>query len=246
MTFTEFLNNGFIGNILSGGGGMSGAKFTALYITAFVVSIVAGYLFGSINTAIIISRVVYGTDIRTQGSKNAGMTNMLRVYGKKAAIFTLLGDLFKTFFTFVAGTVVFGVRGAYFACFMCIVGHIFPVFYRFRGGKGVAAAAMMVLLLDPIVFLILLVIFIIIVVGTKYVSLGSIIVAGLYPIIHDSIYRATSVGWSGAGLITVLTAALIIWRHAPNIKRLSNKTEPKLSIGKSKNKNIGGGNSDGK
>lgn len=244
MTFAEFLNRGFIGNILMSG--TTGAKFTALYITAFVLSIVSGYLLGSINTAIIISRLVYGTDIRTQGSKNAGMTNMLRVYGKKAALFTLLGDLFKTFLAFVTGTVVFGIRGAYFACFMCIVGHIFPVFYHFRGGKGVAATAMMVLLLDPIVFLILLLIFIIIVVGTKYVSLGSIIVAGLYPIIHDSIYRATAVGWSGAGLITVLTGALIIWRHVPNIKRLYNKTEPKLSLGKSKEKNSGGGNSDGK
>ncbi|NLM57503.1 MAG: glycerol-3-phosphate 1-O-acyltransferase PlsY [Clostridiales bacterium] len=242
MTFAEFLNRGFIGNILMSG--TTGAKFTALYITAFVLSIVSGYLLGSINTAIIISRLVYGTDIRTQGSKNAGMTNMLRVYGKKAALFTLLGDLFKTFLAFVVGTVVFGVRGAYFACFMCVVGHIFPVFYRFRGGKGVAATAMMVLLLDPVVFLILLIIFIIIVTGTKYVSLGSIIVAGLYPIIHDSIFRATGVGWSGAGLITVLTGALIIWRHVPNMKRLYNKTEPKLSLGKSKNKNSGEGNSD--
>lgn len=204
-----------------------------VFIGGFLICIVGGYLLGSINCAIVISKIKYGEDVRDSGSNNAGTTNMLRTYGGSAAKLTLLGDLAKTLVSYLLGVTVFGIQGAYFACFMCIVGHIFPIYYRFRGGKGVACAAMMILLLDPIAFLILFSVFAIVLLGMKYVSLASIMVAMLYPMVHRwtmlvgfmrDLYFPYSI------VFTILTALLVLWRHWPNMKRLLNKTESKTDL----------------
>ena len=147
------------------------------------------YLFGSVNFALILSKYVYHDDIRNHGSGNAGFTNMRRTFGTKAGVFTLLGDFGKTFIGVFGGMILFGANTATLAGLGCILGHCFPIFYKFKGGKGVAAAATMCFILDPVVFLILITMFILIVLSTKYLSLGSIMSIVLYPLIHSRIYN---------------------------------------------------------
>lgn len=187
MTFAEFLYNyeyiklnGFLRETLAGNANL----FYALAIGWILLSYVAG----SLNFAIIISNGIYRDDIRTHGSGNAGFTNMKRTFGTKAAIAVIAGDLLKTILSVTVAMLLFGADIATLAGLACIFGHCFPLFYKFKGGKGVAALAAMVLVLDPIVFLVLLALFAILVIGTKYLSVGSIMAMVLYPLIHNRIY----------------------------------------------------------
>ena len=147
------------------------------------------YLFGSVNFALVLSKYVYHDDIRKHGSGNAGFTNMRRTFGTKAGVLTLLGDFGKTLVGVLGGMLLFGADTATLAGLACVLGHCFPCFYKFKGGKGVAAAATMCFILDPIVFFILITMFILIVLSTKYLSLGSIMSLILYPLIHSRIYN---------------------------------------------------------
>jgi glycerol-3-phosphate acyltransferase PlsY len=159
--------------------------------TGYAIAVVCGmllcavipYLLGSINPAILISKVFYRQDIRNFGSGNAGTTNMLRTYGKGAALATFLIDLGKACVAVLLGRLIYGVDGSALAGFFVIIGHMFPLYYRFKGGKGVACLAMVVLTISPLTFVILLGIFVVIVAGTKFVSLGSVMCALLYPLI---------------------------------------------------------------
>lgn len=187
------------------------------------------YLLGSVNFALVISKVFYRDDIRKYGSGNAGMTNMLRTYGKLAAAGTLICDMLKASVSVWFGMLVFGYIGGYAAGFFCVLGHIFPIFFKFKGGKGVATTAAMVLTLDPLCFLILIVLFIIIVAATKYVSLGSVICCMVYPIIT---YKLSSWGQGFPVIFSFLVAAVVIFMHRENIKRLRNRTENKISFSK--------------
>ncbi|MBQ9779479.1 MAG: glycerol-3-phosphate 1-O-acyltransferase PlsY [Clostridia bacterium] len=214
------------------------------------------YLLGSLNFGCIISQKQYHDDVRTHGSGNAGTTNMLRTYGKKAAVMTLLGDMAKALVAVGLGHVIFCIDvavlneageitaryfdpiGAAIAGISVMVGHMFPCFFKFKGGKGVATSASVILMLDllnplhrhiPIVFIICFAAFVIIVAGTKYVSLGSIMGLILYPIIYTSF---NSGGFSG--IVSVLMAILVVWAHRENIKRLRDGKESKLSFGKKK------------
>jgi len=209
---------------------------------------VISYLLGSINTSIILSKLIYKDDVRRHGSGNAGMTNMLRTYGKGAAGLTLVGDLMKTviaifvaafFFGFnYVAAVSTGLGVCYIAGLFVVVGHIFPVFYKFKGGKGVLATASMALILSPVPFLILLLIFVGIVAASKYVSLGSVTVATLYPIVLSGYFKVVFPNHpylpGFAALTSVLLAILIVWCHRANLARISNRTEHKISFGKKK------------
>ena len=166
---------------------------------AILFSVLCGYLLGSISFSIILSRLRYQDDIRRHGSGNAGMTNTLRTYGKLA-----------------------------------VIGHMFPVVCGFRGGKGVATAAGFILGSQPFLCLILAVVFVLVVFFSRYVSLGSVTVAVLYPPL------VVWMNWGGywqAGMplgnwlslaCPFLMAALVIWAHRGNIKRLLAGTENKL------------------
>lgn len=233
MSFSDLYYNGILGTLMQKGGFSAGA-FSALYIGGYIFCMVAGYLLGSVNSAIIISKLKYGTDIRKSGSGNAGMTNVLRTYGKAPAALTFGGDALKTFLAFVAGTLVFGRCGAYYSCFMCVLGHIFPIYYRFKGGKGIVCAGIGILLLNPFAFAVILLVFIIVLLGYKYVSLASIMAAMIYPIAHG--WSGQAKIWPPSSIFAVLTAVLVLWRHYPNMKRLLDRTEPKISIGKGKKK----------
>lgn len=216
---------------------------TAAIIGFFLVFIV-GYLSGSLNFAVIISKLYYRDDIRNRGSKNAGMTNMLRAYGKLPAALTALGDIAKTAAAVLAGALILGrhntvffVRtgdeaaayagyaGMYVGGLAAIVGHAFPLYYGFKGGKGVLAAFVTVLFTEPLVALICLMFFVTVVAVTKYVSLGSIMSVIVYPLI---LYRMAGPGLFN--LIAIFIMLFIVFLHRANILRLVNGKENKISF----------------
>ena len=226
-------------------------KPTALAVTigGVLLCMVIPYLLGSFNFGLIISKRKYNDDIRTHGSGNAGTTNMLRTYGKTAAILTLLGDMLKAFVAVGLGYLILNLNyqgvdpvteetvwirdaaGAAIAGLFVMLGHMFPCFYKFKGGKGVATSGMVILMISWPTFLILFAIFVIIVLGTRYVSLGSVMCLALYPVI----LTAFSGGQNGtACLAAVLMAVLVIYMHRANIKRLWKGQESKISLGKKK------------
>jgi glycerol-3-phosphate acyltransferase PlsY len=203
-----------------------------LSIVGILSVMIAAYLLGSINFAILISGITYKQDIRNFGSKNAGMTNMMRTYGKSAAILTLVGDALKAVLACIVGYLVMGQLGAYAGLF-CMLGHVFPIYYGFKGGKGVVTAAATVLMTDPVVFLILITLFVIIVAIWRYISLASITCIGLYPLILSFTTKMFAGKMSPFILFTVLMAILIIGKHWTNIQRLREGTESKFSFKKS-------------
>ena len=214
----------------------------AVYAAAYVAVIIISYLLGSINSSIIISRTMYNDDIRKHGSGNAGLTNVLRTYGKKAAALTLVGDMLKGIVSIAIAGVVFGFlyfggisfsQPCYIAGMFAVLGHVFPIYYGFKGGKGVLTTATMVLVLAPIPFAILLAVFIAIVAGSKYVSLGSVSVAVLYPVIVNGYISVLGMPHPGlVSLSTILLAILVVWCHRENLKRISDRTERKISFKK--------------
>lgn len=234
------LNEGLLAYLMP-----DGIKGIILFGSMFAVLLIS-YLLGSINSAILFSRVVYKDDIRKHGSGNGGMTNMLRTFGGKAALLTLAGDLLKTAISIFLAGFVFGfwyLGGVctqdicYVAGLFAVLGHVFPIYYRFKGGKGVLVTSTMAMILTPIPFLLLFAVFAAIVAMSKYVSLGSVSVAVLYPVMLHGTF-AFLFGMPMPGLIalsTIILACLIVWCHRENLKRIGDRTERKLSF-KKKNK----------
>ncbi len=216
--------------------GLEGNAQLTLIGALMLVVMACAYMLGSINPAVIISKLRYGTDIRTLGSGNAGSTNMLRNFGKGAAALTFAGDIFKCVVSVMLGRLLLGETGAYLAGLFCIVGHVLPCWYGFKGGKGVASAAAMILAVDPMVFLVLVVIFAIVLLIWRYVSLASIIAAFIYPAVVYIRYEIVgSVPNPFLMICTVTVAFIIIFMHRENLKRLYRGRERKISVGK-KNK----------
>lgn len=215
--------------------GLIGANFhdIPLFVSMLLILVYVfiPYLLGSINTAIIVSKIMYHDDIRKHGSGNAGFTNVMRTYGKKAAIITFVGDLAKTMIAVLIGWCVFGYLTAYIAGLACLIGHVFPIFYGFKGGKGVLCLTAILFMLDWRLFLILLVMFVILVAGTKYISAGSVICAMLFPLLLN---RMNDTPFMMIEMIALAIAIIIIVKHRANIKRLLNGTESKFSFKKSK------------
>jgi len=204
-----------------------------------LATIAASYLLGSLNFGIILSKLVYHEDIRDHGSGNAGSTNMLRTYGKGLAALTLVCDMLKGAVALLVGALLLNplagskVDGIAIASLFVILGHCFPCFYHFKGGKGVATFAMVILISRPLIFVILLFIFIVIVAGTKFVSLGSMISALMFPVLLQSLDTTYLIGWFH--LVAVIIALLIVFMHRTNIRRLLDGKESKISFSK-KNK----------
>ena len=205
-----------------------------VYITVAIVA----YVIGSINFAVIFSRKFAGFDVREKGSKNAGTTNVLRTVGKKVALLTLLCDILKGVAAILVALLAqvmwdgFDVTVLkYIAGFMVILGHTFPIFFEFRGGKGVATAIGVLLMLNWKIGLICLVFGVLIIAVSKMVSLGSISAAVLFPILTIFIDEHYLVS-GNYFIFGIIMAAFIIFNHRSNVKRIINGTENKLSFKK--------------
>jgi len=246
------LNQGGLFAAICGNGADVVIENVFIFFMFILISIIAGYLLGSVNTAIVISKIFYKDDIRKYGSGNAGMTNMLRTFGGKAALGVLFGDILKTALAIFIGGVLFGFGyvggfsmgyssqhmmfmgvGTYTAGLAAVLGHIFPVYYGFRGGKGVLVSATMALILSPILFAIMFAIFVLIVASSKYVSLGSVTSAILYPILVHGFFGMIGMTTPPTILlIAIMIAVIITFAHKENLKRIGNRTERKLSFKK--------------
>ncbi|MBR6102298.1 MAG: glycerol-3-phosphate 1-O-acyltransferase PlsY [Ruminococcus sp.] len=215
-------------------------------VFAVLFTVVFSYLFGSLNSAIIVCRVWKRQDIRDYGSKNAGLTNVLRVYGKGPALATLICDLAKGVIAVViCRIVVHQVMGVeffgdprfigYIAGLFVMLGHCFPVFYGFHGGKGVLLAATTLLAIDPLTCVLSLSVFALLVALTKYVSVGSICAAIAYPTFTFLLQKfAYDEGYAVLPntAVAFLICVLIIYLHKPNIQRLMAGTENKFGAKK--------------
>ena len=208
------------------------------WLTAGVLLLIAlvGYLLGSVNPAVIISRKKYGKDVREYGSGNAGMTNMFRCFGKTAGFLTLAFDSLKAVVAVGIGYLVFGATGAYLGGFFCLLGHSFPVFFGFKGGKGVIVSAITILFIDPLVFAAIAVIFGLMFLATRIVSASSITAAFFYPAMVYAFSRFLPGRTGLETLFSLLIAILVIAMHRENIHRLMDRTEKKVEFGKKKDK----------
>ena len=242
----DLFQNGIIRSIRSANA-LSETATAALLGSAFIFCMIVAYLLGSINWALVISRVFFHDDVREHGSGNAGTTNVLRTYGKKAAIFTFLGDGLKGVIAILITCAVFGapmseyeylylVTAAYFAAFFAVLGHVFPCFAKFRGGKGFATTAFAILALNPGIFTVLAAGFLTIVLGSHFVSLGSVVTVCLYPIMLSSFDSASGRCLGIHVLIAMFIGALVVWSHRANLVRLWNHTESKTYFFKKKEK----------
>lgn len=192
---------------------------------ANVICVVIAYLLGSIQTSLILSKLFKFPDPRSQGSRNAGATNVLRTAGKNQALMTLIGDVLKGFIAVMIAH-IFGVQGFFLAMagLAAVIGHIFPCFFQFKGGKGVATAIGALLFLSVFVAIIVTIIWLVVVFMTRYVSLASLIATAAAPILILVFSQ------SAYFIPLLLMAVLIIWKHKDNIQRLRKGTETKAKL----------------
>lgn len=228
--------------------------------TVAIITAIISYLVGSINTSIILSRSIYGTDIRKSGSGNAGATNMLRTHGKGMAVATLICDVLKgtlmvivaiwldnifapdtsTRLTYFEEAYLVG-NLKYLAAIFVVLGHDFPIFFGFRGGKGVATSLGAVLALDPAVAGIMLLVALTIMICSRYVSLGSITAAAFYPLIllvkllADGKNPMDNLPYIAMAFVL---AVILILKHHSNIAKLLRGTENKLFAKKQENDDL--------
>lgn len=197
-----------------------------------IIIAICAYFLGGLNGAIIISKLIYHKDIRKFGSGNAGLTNFHRTFGSAAALLVILIDILKTVLGVLIGGALMSiveqkVIGQLFAGFCLMLGHIYPAFYGFKGGKGVLSAGTMILLIDWRAGLFCWAIFIVIVVFTRYVSLGSM-VGSMSGCVFLWMFGYQTL----EGILALLCGLLIVVKHSSNIVRLISGTENKLSFGK--------------
>lgn len=220
-------------------------------ILPLLLSALVGYLLGSISFAILLTRAFAHEDVRAHGSGNAGATNVLRVAGKKASALTFVLDFCKCVASVLIGYFLVkhacltnGIDpemarlGMYAAGFCCMIGHMYPLYFGFRGGKGVVTTAAMMLLLDWRVFLICFAAFLLVFLWKRMVSLSSITAAAIYPVVTFCMTYFVDCCVGGlpvlyvvmATLVAALIGATVIIKHRANIKRIRNGTESTISF----------------
>ena len=210
----------------------------------YVIMAVIAYLIGSINFSVILSKKIAGFDVREKGSGNAGSTNMLRSVGKKAAALTLLCDVLKGVVAIVIAIIVGNIIKdsnkellLQIAGIAVVLGHTFPIFFQFKGGKGVATSLGILLMSNWQIGLICLVFALVLMALTRMVSLGSCAAAVLFPVltlfINDN-YTVLTEGKQGSAYLvySIIMAIIVLFNHRSNIKRILNGTENKLSFKK--------------
>jgi acyl phosphate:glycerol-3-phosphate acyltransferase len=198
---------------------------SALDIVLAVALGLGGYLLGSIPFALVVGKWGFGVDVRDHGSGNVGTTNVFRVLGRKAGVLVLVGDMTKGFVpAFIAGH-VYGPWLAVILGVMPVLGHMYSVFLRGSGGKGVATAAAVILALMPMIFVILAAVWVVVLLSTRLVSLASLCATvgfvTLTFVFHEPLaYR----------IVAVLVGAIVVWAHRGNIRRLALRCENRVSF----------------
>ena len=204
-----------------------------LCLFAAVVALVS-YLLGSVSFAVIVSRIGAKDDVRNHCSGNAGMTNILRSYGKKMAAFTAIGDLGKGVIAVALGRIIFslagiqGIDAGYIAGLFVILGHLYPLFFGFKGGKGVLTSLGAAVIVSPVPFLVIAGIAIPTVFAVKIVSLISVIGFALYPVVVVAVDLLLNKPFLGELIFALVVSGLGIWKHRGNIQRLRAGTEYKF------------------
>lgn len=209
-------------------------------MSAYIIVSIIAYLIGSINFSIIISKRMAGFDVREKGSGNAGTTNMLRSVGKEAALITLVCDILKGIVAIVVAIIIGAIWQeldqallVQIAALLVVIGHTFPIFFQFKGGKGVATSLGVLLMINWKIGLICLVFALVLIALTRMVSLGSVGAAILYPILVLFIDTNFTVSdGTGYFIFSVLLALVVAFNHRTNIKRILSGTENKLSFHK--------------
>lgn len=206
-------------------------------LTACIITVVLAYLLGSINTSIILSKAKKN-DIRTHGSGNAGATNVLRVMGKAAAVLVVVGDALKAFVAVWAAALIAKLLGVshpdtlvlkYLAVTFVVIGHDFPLFFGFRGGKGIVTSVAIIFALDWRLGIMVLGTGVFCIVLTRFVSLGSIVGCLIFPLFCVAMYMNAPWSYEAAVIIpAAFLGALGVWRHKGNIKKLMSGTERKI------------------
>lgn len=215
-------------------------------IISILAAAVISYLLGSCNSSIIVVRLLKNEDIREHGSCNAGLTNTLRCYGKKCAVITLIGDLSKGVIAVCLSRLVCGLLEGglspdndthyigYIAGFFAILGHVFPLYYGFKGGKGVLVGVSTFIAVDPLLFFILILVFAIVLSVSKYVSLASIIASSLCPLatflLHLFVFTDSLSYTVLYSFLALVMASVVVYMHKSNIVRLKNGNENKFSF----------------
>ena len=212
-------------------------------MTSIIIVAIISYLIGSIMFSVIFTKKIAGFDVRTRGSGNAGSTNVLRTAGKKVAIITLICDILKGVVAVLIGYIVGKLTKASVetsqmliltAGVMAVLGHTFPIFFKFKGGKGVATSLGVLLMINWRIGLICLVFALLIMAVSRMVSLGSISAAILFPVLcifinENYLIKANHFGYILFGIILCL---LVVFNHRSNLKRIFNGKENKLSFKK--------------
>jgi len=206
-------------------------------VLACILTVVSAYLLGSINTSIILSKSKKN-DIRTHGSGNAGATNVLRVMGKAAAALVVVGDALKAFVAVWVAALIADKCGVfhpqtlvlkYLAVTFVVIGHDFPLFFGFRGGKGIVTSVAIIFALDWRLGIMVLGTGVLCIVLTRFVSLGSLVGCVIFPLFCIAMHMDAP--WcyeSGVVIPAVFLGALGVWRHSSNIKKLVSGTERKI------------------
>ncbi len=210
-------------------------------MAAYIIVAIIAYVIGSINFSVIISRKMGGFDVREKGSGNAGATNILREVGAKAAGLTLLCDILKGVVAILVAIIVGNIAKdvdkallVQIAGILVILGHTFPIFFEFRGGKGVATSLGVLLMTNWQIGLICLVFALVIIICTRMVSMGSVGAAILFPVLtlfikDHFIVEGTVLKYF---IYSLILAVFVIFNHRENIKRIMNGTENKISFSK--------------
>lgn len=190
----------------------------------WVLMAAIGYLMGSVSFGILISRQTANLDIRTVGSGGTGMTNVLRTLGKRMAAWVFAGDCLKGFVPALLGLYLGGEALGAVGGLAAVVGHSYPLYFGFKGGRGVATACGVMLALSPMVAVLALAVFWVVFLIGRWVSLASIVGAVCAVVLAAVTRRPVSIL-----IMTAVCAVIIVYRHIPNIKRLLNGTEPKFT-----------------
>jgi glycerol-3-phosphate acyltransferase PlsY len=204
---------------------------------AFVLTAAIAYFCGCLNGAVLVSRYALHSDVREHGSGNAGMTNFHRVFGGPLTLVVILSDVLKAVVAVLVGVLLIGTFGRpelvtvgkYWAGLFCMLGHMFPCMFGFRGGKGILSGGTIAIMIDWRVALVVWGGFLILVALTRWISLGSCWAGLSFPFATWFVFHAP---WST--VLAAVCGALILWKHRGNMKRILNGTEPKFSLHKKK------------